>query len=125
MLFIYGLPALAVLVGSGLAGTLYTIWKVIEYACTYRVTKKMGVFKYLKRHFYYRQSWKKPSGSTQASLYIEEQTIDINFHASGLFGAGTNYNSDNNAMDIFLNNGLIQPGCYDDTDDISQCMQSK
>ena len=103
------------------------IAKGIDWAAGWGYAKDMGVVKYVKRKLWlpkYRTPWK-PRGSTQASLYIEEQVRDINFHASGLFGAGTNYNSDKNAVDIFLNNGLIQPGCYDDTDDISQCIKSK
>ena len=48
--------------------------------------------------------------------------MTINFHTSDFFG-GLESSSESdtaNTMNIIINNGLIQPGCYDDTEDISQ-----
>ena len=45
--------------------------------------------------------------------------MTINFHTSDFFG-GLESSSESDTMNIIINNGLIQPGCYDDTEDISQ-----
>ena len=55
------------------------------------------------------------------SFCIEEE-ININFHTSDFFGGleSTLESDTANTVNIIINNGLIQPGCYDDTEDISQ-----
>ena len=113
--------------------TIYKVVKVIDSAFNLGIADKLslGSIKYYAKKLYKRADTRpvklNPDWTTlpSTSSYIEEKIIDINFHASGFFGAATNFNSNNKSMDVFLNNGLIQPGCYDDTDDISQCMKSK
>ena len=58
--------------------------------------------------------------TSDSSCIWEEMTI--NFHTSDFIGAlESNHESDTpNTLDLIINNGLIQPGCYDDTEDISQ-----
>ena len=56
-----------------------------------------------------------------ASSCIEEE-MSINFHTSDFFGGleSTLESDTANTMNIIINNGLIQPGCYNDTEDIRQ-----
>ena len=58
---------------------------------------------------------------SHTSFCIEEE-ININFHTSDFFGGleSTLESDTANTVNIIINNGLIQPGCYDDTEDISQ-----
>ena len=48
--------------------------------------------------------------------------MTINFHTSDFIGAleSTLESGTPNTVNLIINNGLIQPGCYDDTEDISQ-----
>ena len=123
--------ALAVGTTLGSMMTVVKVVKLIDSAFNLGIADKLslGSIKYYAKKLYKRTPWShvklNPDWTTLPSSYIEEKIIDINFHASGFFGAATNFSSNNKAMDVFLNNGLIQPGCYDDTDDISQCMKSK
>ena len=131
--FASGPVALAVGTTLGSMMTIVKVVKVIDSAFNLGIADKLslGSIKYYAKKLYKRADTRpvklNPDWTTlpSTSSYIEEKIIDINFHASGFFGAATNFTSNNKAMDVFLNNGLIQPGCYDDTDDISQCMKSK
>ena len=58
--------------------------------------------------------------SPASSCILEDMTI--NFHTSDFIGAleSTLESDTPNTVNLIINNGLMQPGCYDDTEDISQ-----
>ena len=119
------IPSVASGIGFYAAKTLILGGEALHFA---EKAKSLGWFKYIRRKMK-REKWKphkcpkcgaKQRSRNQASPDIEGQ--NINFHASGFIGGPeTNFHHDDNAMNIHLNNGMIQPGCYDNEEDISQC----
>ena len=119
------IPSVASGIGFYAAKTLILGGEALHFA---QKAKALGWFKYIRRKMKH-EKWKphkcpscdaKQRSRNQASPDIEGQ--NINFHASGFIGGPeTNFDRDDSAMNIHLNNGMIQPGCYDSEEDISQC----
>ena len=108
--------------------------KAVEIVHYLKEIGDVGFFKYIsQKPWQHKRPWspkkcpscKEPTkqrSQDQASPVIEET---INFHSSGFIGRTNFFDRDDNAMNIHLNNGMIQPGCYDNEEDISQCKRVK
>ena len=114
-------------------------YDLLHHCGAHRKTKKFFLqgFKWVKRKLCRKKDIAKQNSYTSASLATpesdqlrirspasscSEEEMSINFHTSDFFGGlESTLESDTvNTVNIIINNGLIQPGCYDDTEDISQ-----
>ena len=114
-------------------------YDLLHHCGAHRKTKKLFLrgFKWVKRKLCRKKDIAKQNPYTSAPLATTEsdqlrkrspvsscieEEMSINFHTSDFFGGleSTLESDAANTMNIIINNGLIQPGCYNDTEDIRQ-----